>query len=727
MFFVREWNKQMERKLQVFHLFTAKDFKDLSTIISLEDSTKLEVENKNIKANIAQEAIWYEIQDQDSSLFNLPHFIEIPPEYQNIKELVTETLRHCEPLFSKFELTNTGDLNQILIDSSKYEIEEKALTISAYNEFKKEAFFRKINLSNGPCFEAAILNVEDKKLVYFNPHHIVYDGGSDEVLSGVFHSVLNRLSVVGNKLTRQAPAINVSWKNYFQLSENPIPLSGKALMKIEENYRIMLPSTTTSHILKIQQKWKCSQSAVYATLIGEGLKAISKPTNWVSLVVDTREEAVMGMFMRAFPIPTNAENIALNISQTKAALEFVFKHKNNVIIYPKGVEQKLYHQVGLVIQHPLELAEDIRTVHDDFSRARLPLTLYVERVNSQTFFRWEFDSGYFSLEEIKNLQNHVDSIIEKLADLEVQEFEPIQLEEELNELGKIRNDGIARTIWEKYLGKNADNDFFVSGGNSLKALMLLNEIRNITGKSIPPARFLKNPTFNFLSNEITKVDSISEQLWVMSEGEEGEDWYLPPIFGLALIYNTYSIRQKHYSVSFNYPAAINSKQSYFSITELAEVLLSNYLKEHTLPPKIDRIVAYSMGGLVGFELIKLLEEKGVQVAEFVIWDKSAQKNKPKNSLMSDIKLADDLLHYVEQLASDEDSKQEIINYLIKHQYLIESYHQKGEINTDIQLKYCAKGFTQDELTDWGLFTSKTFLMEQLPAEVTHYEIPKYWK
>ena len=210
----------------------------------------------------------------------------------------------------------------------------------------------------------------------------------------------------------------------------------------------------------------------------------------------------------------------------------------------------------------------------------------------------------------------------------------------------------------------------------------------------------------------------------MSHGQAGEDWYFPPIFGLGLVFNSYSIRTSRHSIAFNYPSAIGQTLDTNSIESLAELLLSKYLEKNKLPKKIDRIVAYSMGAIVAFEVIKQLELRGTKVEELIIWDKPAQiKYEPELP----IQLHPSIMHYVEQLAFDQAQREKMLRYLTIHQEMIEHYHQKGRIESNIQLYYCKKGFEESAMNDWCQLTNGKTTLIELPAEVSHYDIPTYWK
>jgi hypothetical protein len=299
---------------------------------------------------------------------------------------------------------------------------------------------------------------------------------------------------------------------------------------------------------------------------------------------------------------------------------------------------------------------------------------------------------------------------------------PLQLSEDtLPIAGAYRPEGPLKTIWEKYLGTQASNDFFLSGGTSLKALIMLKEIQATLKKSPSLVSFFKDARFETLEAQMVTKHAI---FWEMQTGSNGNEWFFPPIFGLGLIFNSYPLQPDYRSVAFNYPGALGIEEEIESIEHLANYLLKAFEDQQALPQKIDRIVAYSMGGLVAFEMIKLLEKRGVQVAQFVIWDKPAQLRYEPDFKRD---LHETLYEYAHQIALDAHQKESIIHCLKQHQRMIETCVQQGIVQSDIVLYYCQDGFDDEANAAWAQLTRGSFTQIALNKGLTHYEIPTYWK
>jgi non-ribosomal peptide synthetase component F/acyl carrier protein len=724
MYFVREWNERHDEKMHVFQLFSANDFSALAASISevISLGTDLSTTDEFVPANPAQEAIWVEIQRKDTSVYNLPHFIDLPSPSEAMLSVIAATLRACAPLFVRFELSNEGVLKQIPIPTEGYVLESCSMDKIAYETFQKQSFFQPIDLATGPCFEAKLIYCEHKTILYFNPHHIVYDGGSDAALAQLFQQIQDGQKAKAG-LVHHSFTPSSSWQAFFNTAPAPLKIEGAANPSLSPNYIQSLSKETTHQIKALQVQWRTSLSVVYSTLLGAALNASGVKLHWLSLVVDTRYEPCVGMHMRAFPVPVNPTTTPeVQVSTGHAALEFIYRNKQAAIQYPRNTDPSDFHQVGLIIQHPTELNEGTETEQLQVSRPRMPLSLYIDTLGEEILLRWEFDMGFFQAAQMETFHNALIAQINRFQSLPVNR-QPFTISGEPE--GKehsTRTPGPITSLWEKYLGKAASNDFFTSGGTSLKALMMLSELERTFGNRIAVSVFMKDPTYETLANQLhTKP---APMFWEMQEGKEGTEWYFPPIFGLGLIFNSYPLTAGKQAVAFNYPSALGLEGGGNSINALADYLFHDVTQHHELPQCIDRIVAYSMGGLIAFEMIKMLEKRGIRVLELILWDKPAQLSyAPRNEST----LHPELLEYAEQIALDDHQKTNIHRYLKHHQAMIEHCVQTGTINSEITLYYCQDGFDEQANAAWAQLTKGNFRQIALPKGLTHYEIPTYWK
>jgi len=729
MLFVREWNQNNSKKLKVFQVFSCINFYELFKVLETEFESKDIISNNWRLANKSQEAIWIEIQYKDSSLYNLPHFIELPRSHTNMLGVLSTTLKYCKSIFSKFELDSNNKLVQIFLDSTSFKLDKIFLSVNDFKNFKKSAYYKKINLTNGPCFEAALIDVEGDLYFYFNPHHLVYDGGSDAALQEIFNSVLKEEKpVLQTNLFEENISIN-SWDLYFNSCSLPVNLIKNNVVKNAKPVCGKLNSQELRNLNKLQINWKTSQATVYSLLLGDALQKNNFPIEWISLVMDTRDVPEIGMFMRAFPIPVNNQlSISKKIGLTKSALTFLFKNKNNSIIYPQNTDYNSFHQVGLVIQHPFS-SPNVNFSPDDYSRPRLPLTLYVDNVNQDIYLRWEYDICFFEESQIRAIETSFkESIVDYLNFIDpIETFsleKNIEIDNYDNSIEKNLLNHPWITIWEKYV-PNSNNNFFRGGGTSIQSMLMINELNSEFEKNISLHEFLQKPNFSDLISFNLKTIKPKDITLVLNHGDLPECWYIPPIMGLGLIFNNYPYDLKTKAIAFNYPAAINSVVNCESIENLAEILVDSYLENYGfLPENIANISAYSMGGIVAFEMIKILNRKGVKIKSLKIWDKSAQLKK-SNSKQKIKKISSELMNYVNQIVTSDNQRTQMMNYLLHHQNLIHDYLQKGTIHCELSIYYCSNNFNKDEIFDWEKINLGATKFIEL-KNINHYDIPDYW-
>jgi non-ribosomal peptide synthetase component F/surfactin synthase thioesterase subunit/acyl carrier protein len=724
MHFVRSWNKLYDEKMAVHQLFSAENFESLARVLSIRNEIK-NSGNGIQKISKAQEAIWFEIKNGNSSLFNLPHFIEIPTNYEGekIRLAFEQTLKSCSALFTRFDETEIGDVFLNPLDSSDFEIQ--TLEIDDLEGFKRKAFSKEFDFSSGLPFEAALIHSQDKKILYFNPHHLAYDGGSDAHLSHLFLEFYEGRKASEEILTTTHQSEPISWKSYFELITPPEIYFHKANTELQPSLILGCDNIQRALINDLTVAYQCTQTTIISHLLVKALHSIGIQINWISLALDHRTQDVVGMHMRAYPFPAFDFELQTDeiIARQKWALSQLFAAADQNIIYPDRSPIEAFHQVGLIIQHPF-FVENLNLENEkiEFARPRLPLSLYVEDINERLFFRWEFDNNQLTIEKIKQLHQTFFDLAASLGqgNKSILNFKP-QFETELK---IVKNDDIQPEIvkiWTKYVGFNTKNThFFEAGANSIKALLMLKEIEKSMGIKISPADFFKQPTMDFLNLFVTKSEN-NNLVWQLKSGDENDEiWLLPPIMGYGFIFNSLEFPNRK-TLAFNYPMAMGI-QGTSRIEEIAMELIRERQHLGTLPKEVT-ILGYSMGGLTAFEMAKWLENNGVRVKKMIILDKTAQPE-PGNKIKR-VSLKAELIEIAKQIASDDDDYARIIAYLKSHEQMIESYQQNGVLNCPIDVFYCSNGFEEIDFLKWKRFTKENVSLTKID-KCSHYEIPKIW-
>lgn len=723
MHFVRSWNKLYNEKMAVHQLFSSDNFESLARVIDVRKDIQ-KTSSSVQKISKAQEAIWFEIKNGNSSLFNLPHFIEIPINYdiEKIKLAFEQTIKSCSALFARFEETELGDVIVHSVDSSNFNI--STLEIDDLEVFKQKAYSLEFDFTNGLPFESALINFQGNNILYFNPHHLVYDGGSDAHLSNLFLDIYE-----GRPIPEEMPVIisqseSIPWKTYFQLLSPPEIHFQKANTNLQPSL-VLTCDDDQRHILKkLSSAYQCTQTTIISHLLAKALHSIGMEINWLSLALDHRTHDAVGMHMRAYPFPAYDPQLETDmiIAKQKWALSQLFAAADQNVIYPNSSPVEAYHQIGLIIQHPFYVENlKLETERIEYARPRLPLSLYVEEINENLFFRWEFDNHQLNKEQIKQLHQ---SFFELAKDLDSKNKELSQYKPELNEiLAKVENEGIGSElikIWSKYVGETKSEHFFEAGANSIKALLLLKEIEKSLGIRISPSDFFKQPTIGFLNRSVSASGNNNLVWQLKSSDDKDEIWLLPPIMGYGFIFNSLELPNKNI-LAYNYPFSMGINGP-TRIEEVAMELIQERLMSGELPSEIT-LLGYSMGGLTAFEMAKWLENNGVNIKRLIILDKTAQPE-PGN-IIKRVSLKTELIEIAKQIASDETDFERIISYLKIHEQMIEVYQQSGCLNCPIDVFYCSDGFPESDFLKWQRFTKQKVNLTKID-KCSHYEIPKIW-
>ena len=724
--YVRRWNEVSDKKMAVFQLFSAENFKQLSQSLEYQNSDTPLLSDRKVITK-AQEAIWYEIKRGNSSLYNLPHFITIPDEFgiEKTKIAFKKSLQYCSSLFVKFHENAVGEVFEIPLDANDYELPE--LHIDNFEDFSKQAFLKELVLTEGPAFEAAIIHTNNHTYLYFNPHHLVYDGGSDGYLREIFLNFYLDKPQAKAQSDFTIPSKKVDWKSYFSLTCRPAIYFSSSQHQLQPSLVIPCTSKEREILQQIIVEYQTTQTVIISNLLSKALHLQQIKINWISLVVDHRTKEQAGMHMRAYPFPAFDPEVSTDdcIASQKWALSQLFAASEQAIIYPDTSIMEAYHQVGLIIQHPFILENNDKIEEKTvMSRPRLPLSLYVEQINTQLIFRWEFDHQQINQQKIRELHQNFFLLALELSEQKKQckvfipETDTISTAETAENYPKE-----LMSIWVKYLGKqnSAAAHFFEAGGNSIKALLLLKELEKSMQIKISAADFFRQPTLSFINRSL-KVVADPNLIWKIKEQGSGpEIWLVPPIMGLSFIFNSLKLPEACTAFAFSYPGAYGQNRC-SSIEEIAILLIKERIRLGALPREIT-ILGYSMGALVAFEMAKWLEENEIRVKKLIILDKTAQPEPGK--IIQNIELKMELLDIAAQISTDNNDYERIVNYLKDHQQYIESYQQSGTANADLDVYYCENGFSVFDFLKWQIFSKKRVLLHKIKA-AGHYEIPAIW-
>ncbi|RPK37887.1 Phthiocerol/phenolphthiocerol synthesis polyketide synthase type I PpsA [Streptomyces sp. ADI92-24] len=170
--------------------------------------------------------------------------------------------------------------------------------------------------------------------------------------------------------------------------------------------------------------------------------------------------------------------------------------------------------------------------------------------------------------------------------------------------------------WEALLGMDRvglGDDFFESGGSSIKLIELLHHLRTEFGIGVPVSRLYQATTLHGMAAAVEDLvnSTTSEELpyLTFNPGPGQPVFCFPPAGGHALVYRGFAAQLSQYRiVAFNYVPGDDKVARYADLVESA-------WSEGPC-----RLLGYSLGGNLAFEVAKELESRGREVSHVVVLD-----------------------------------------------------------------------------------------------------------
>jgi acetoacetyl-CoA synthetase len=181
-----------------------------------------------------------------------------------------------------------------------------------------------------------------------------------------------------------------------------------------------------------------------------------------------------------------------------------------------------------------------------------------------------------------------------------------------------------RAFWETALGLEGvgdDEDFFALGGTSLQAVEVFTLIRDRLGVELPLSALIEAPTVAELTAAVEDPGHHFQPLVQMRAGGEG-----PPLFLVHSIWgDVLGMRQITAAMTSDVPVygvrarGLNPGEApQASVEEMAASYVA--LIRELQPEGPYRIAGHSFGGLLAFEMARLLSEQGQEIDWFGIID-----------------------------------------------------------------------------------------------------------
>jgi thioesterase domain-containing protein/acyl carrier protein len=181
-------------------------------------------------------------------------------------------------------------------------------------------------------------------------------------------------------------------------------------------------------------------------------------------------------------------------------------------------------------------------------------------------------------------------------------------------------------LWADVLGCDRvgiEEDFFDLGGDSFVGVRLMSAIRRHFGVELPMSALFRTPTVAGLARAVREggTADTSGPLVRLQAGDDRAPLYLfPPLAGTVVRYAPLAraLDRQRTVYALQSPGLQPGEEACSSITEMAEAYLTQMRKVHSGGPW--HLGGYSMGGVIAFEVARLLHEAGEQVGLVALLD-----------------------------------------------------------------------------------------------------------
>ncbi|MEU9338939.1 amino acid adenylation domain-containing protein [Streptomyces sp. NPDC048290] len=171
-------------------------------------------------------------------------------------------------------------------------------------------------------------------------------------------------------------------------------------------------------------------------------------------------------------------------------------------------------------------------------------------------------------------------------------------------------------LWRTLLGIGSpglQDDFFDSGGSSIKLIELIHGLRGEFGVDIPVSRLFQVTTLHGMARTVEDIVTgrlPGAQPYLAFHRGAGERVFcFPPAGGHGLVYRRFAEQLPEYElIAFNYLAGDDKVVRYADLVE------------ELRPDGRCALLGYSLGGNLAFEVAKELERRGREVGDVVILD-----------------------------------------------------------------------------------------------------------
>lgn len=270
-------------------------------------------------------------------------------------------------------------------------------------------------------------------------------------------------------------------------------------------------------------------------------------------------------------------------------------------------------------------------------------------------------------------------------------------------------------IWQDILKREQigiSDNFFESGGQSLKAMQIVSRINNELEVSIGIKEVFNHPTIKKLAIVLKNDNAANNVMIKLNKIEKYQKnaFFFPPILGMPTVYSGLSAMLEGELNCYGLMYTPNSTESAYNSIEDLAAKFSTEIEQIQNDGEII-LVGYSMGALVAFETAKKLESKNLKL-RLVLLDREVKSNAFEDMVAEagehemEILFQGEFGGWMEQMPSKEiDNFRRLFSQNLT---LIDKYSASGTINGDIAAVEARGEESTTAMNRWSLFTNGNF-------------------
>lgn len=276
-------------------------------------------------------------------------------------------------------------------------------------------------------------------------------------------------------------------------------------------------------------------------------------------------------------------------------------------------------------------------------------------------------------------------------------------------------------VWKRVLQLDhiaVHDNFFERGGHSLKAIQLMALLQSDYDATVKLDDIFQYPTIRSFLDRTRNFNSVKGWTSFHSSLVHSNEYYLiPPILGLSTVYYPLAekLKSKASVYGMNYSGDFSSEGHADGFKALIEKCVEEILQLHK-EGKDMSILGYSFGGIVAFEVVRLLELKGHR-PKLVMLDTTTPRPVDNLQEVNIGAIIDKEFSMVKDSIS-ESQREEFITRMTNISLMSKHYMASGSVEASITAFSISSHL--EEMTEWENYTEAEFTLN--PLSGNHWEV-----